>query len=138
MEDKIFLDTNIILDFLDKNRKNNSLAMETMQFLILNDYKIFISDDMLSTIYYINKDKKKTLMFFRDILDIFNIVYFDKEIISESLDIAIKNSCDLEDTLQCVCAKQNKCKFILTNDKKFVECGVEIINYDYFKQFLST
>jgi len=136
MNHKIFLDTNIILDFLDKNRKNNSVAIKTIEFLILNDYEIFISDDMLSTIYYINKDKQKTLMFFKDILDIFNIAYFDKNIISESLDIAIKNNCDLEDTLQCVCAKQNKCKFILTNDKKFIDCGVELISYDYFKQFL--
>jgi len=31
MNNRIFLDTNIILDFLDNNRKNNSVAIKTIK-----------------------------------------------------------------------------------------------------------
>jgi len=39
---------------------------------------------------------------------------------------------DLEDALQCLCAKENNCTLLITNDKKFVDCGIEIMNYERF------
>jgi len=39
---------------------------------------------------------------------------------------------DLEDTLQCLCAKENNCTLLITNNKKFVDCDIKIMNYERF------
>ncbi len=54
----IFLDINIVLDMLNPQRVNNKQAIKLWNMLIVNKYTIMISEDMLSTIFYINKDKK--------------------------------------------------------------------------------
>ncbi len=53
----IFLDINIVLDMLNPQRVNNKQAIKLWNMLIVNKYTIMISEDMLSTIFYINKDK---------------------------------------------------------------------------------
>jgi len=32
----------------------------------------------------------------------------------------------LEDTLQCLCAKENDCDMLITSDKHFYNCGMKI------------
>lgn len=59
LKSNIFLDTNIVLDIIDSSRVNHPLAKELWKLLVLNECKIMISEDMLSTIYYINKRKKE-------------------------------------------------------------------------------
>lgn len=54
LKSNIFLDTNIVLDIIDSSRVNHPLAKELWKLLVLNECKIMISEDMLSTIYYIN------------------------------------------------------------------------------------
>jgi predicted nucleic acid-binding protein len=87
---------------------------------------------MLSTIYYIAIDKKVALSFLKMIEDEWNIVPYGKETIRKALTFSLDNTTDLEDTLQCLCAKANGCQYVITNDKKFVDCGVDIVNYERF------
>jgi len=56
------LDTNIVLDLLDNGRKNHLYAVEILDYTISNCLEILISEDMLTTIYYINKDKQTTFL----------------------------------------------------------------------------
>jgi len=93
----VFLDTNIIIDFLDKTRQNHLLAVELIEALIIEDYEIFISEDMLSTIYYLIKDKKKVLMFLKDILIEWNIVPFNKDVVLKAIEISLETKKDFED-----------------------------------------
>jgi predicted nucleic acid-binding protein len=44
------------------------------------------------------------------------------------------NSLDLEDILQCLCAKENGCDVLITNDKKFYDCDIKIMT---IKEFLA-
>jgi len=74
----IFLDTNIILDIVNPQRINNKQAIQLWNMLIVKKYIIMVSKDMLSTIFYINKDKRKTLEFFQLILKRWQIVPFGK------------------------------------------------------------
>ena len=120
----VFLDTNIIIDFLDKTRQNHLLAVELIEALIIEDYEIFISEDMLSTIYYLIKDKKKVLMFLKDILIEWNIVPFNKDVVLKAIEISLETKKDFEDMLQCLTAKKYNC-VLITNDRKFVNCGIE-------------
>lgn len=133
---KIFLDINIIVDFLDSNRKNHDISKLLIKMSIENDIDIVISEDMLSTIYYIVKDKEKVLDFFEYIHDRWIISSFGPKIIKEAIKISKKEKMDLEDTLQCLCAKENECKVIITSDKKFCYCGVNILDAEVFLKSL--
>ncbi|ECX9728095.1 DNA-binding protein, partial [Campylobacter coli] len=52
---KVFLDTNIFIDFFEETRENNQQAKQLIYFLISNDIKIIFSEDMISTVAYILK-----------------------------------------------------------------------------------
>ena len=128
----VFLDTNIILDIVDSNRINNKKAVQLWSMLERKQYTITISEDMLSTIFYINKDKRQTLNFFKIITNRWKIVPFGKEVIREAIKLSLENNLDLEDTLQCLCAKENNCNILITNDKRFYDCEIKIISCDEF------
>lgn len=128
----IYLDTNIILDFLDKNRLNHLKSKQLIKQLTLEENIIIISEDMLSTIFYIDKNNKKVLEFFKFIIDNWEVVSFGKSVIKEAISLCTNNpDQDLEDTLQCLCAKENNCEYLITNDSNFVSCGIKIIGYDF-------
>ena len=130
---RVFIDTNIVLDLLIEDRKNHDKAKKLFSYLILNDYEIAISEDMLSTIFYVAKNKNKTLKFFQEIQDEWIIFTYGKDILRNSFAFALENSADLEDTLQCFCAKENDCQQLIISDKKFVLCGINIATYDDFE-----
>jgi predicted nucleic acid-binding protein len=92
-----------------------------------------ISEDMLSTLFYIQKDKRKTLEFFKVIYKRWVISSFGKDVIKKAIDLSFENSLDLEDVLQCLCAKENGCDVLITNDKKFYDCDIKIMT---IKEFL--
>jgi predicted nucleic acid-binding protein len=124
---KIFLDINIILDIIESTRKDHEQALQLGNYLLLNDYRILISEDMLTTIFYISSNKQKTLIFIKEvILEDWEIVPFGKYVIKNGLDLSLNNNLDLEDTLQCLCAKENDCEILITNDIKFYDCGISI------------
>jgi predicted nucleic acid-binding protein len=39
---------------------------------------------------------------------------------------------DFEDVVQCLAAKTNGCGVLVTNDKQFTQCGIEIMNSSEF------
>jgi predicted nucleic acid-binding protein len=131
---KIFFDINIVLDIIDISRKNNILAKKLWNLAVINNYEIVISEDMLTTIFYINSDKQYCLNFFDLISKRWNIISFGNKVISSAINLALENNLDLEDTLQCLCAKENECDVFITSDKKFYNCGVEIQNTKEFLQ----
>lgn len=130
---KIFLDTNIVADMIDEKRENYRLSLSLLKTLMVQEYEIFISEDMLSTLYCISQDKKATLEFFENIIYIdWHILPYGKKVIKEATQISLSNGIDLEDSLQCFCAKENNCTLLITSDKKFAACGIEIVNYEGF------
>ena len=129
--DSVFLDTNVVADMIDAKRERHPLALELLKRLMLGKYRIVISEDMLSTLYYISKDKKATLEFFEHIVFVdWDVVSFGKETLHRATQLALENSADLEDTLQCLCAAREKCGMLVTEDRRFVKCGIEILDYE--------
>jgi len=128
----VFLDTNIVLDIVNPKRINNKKAVELWNMLVLKKYTIMISEDMLSTIFYINKDKNQTLHFFRVITKRWQIVSFGKDVVKNAIDLSLEKNLDLEGMLQCLCAKENGCKILITNDKKFHDCGISVCTTEEF------
>lgn len=130
---RIFLDTNIVADLIDQTRKNHQESLKLIEHLIINDFTICISEDMLSTLYYISKDNQSVLNFFQNVILIdWKILNYGQEVIQEAIKISKEKNYDLEDLLQCICAKQNQCEAIITNDKKFHDCGIQIITSENF------
>jgi predicted nucleic acid-binding protein len=123
---RVYLDTNVIIDFLNPAREQHKHSRKLIQSLIANKYEIIISEDMLSTVFYINNEKRITLDFFNSIQDSWMISSFGKNVIKDSIDLSIKNNIDFEDVLQCLCAKKNNCDALITNDNYFYDCGLKI------------
>jgi len=133
VKNKIFLDTNIVADIIDSSRKSHIKSMELLKKLILTNCDIHISEDMLSTLYYISKDKISTLEFFQNVVYIdWKVLSFGEVVIKKATKIALEKNLDLEDLLQCLCAKENQCNILITNDKKFYECGITIMTVDEY------
>ncbi len=129
---KIFLDINVVVDFIESSRGRHQKAVELIQYLTINDYVIHISEDMLTTIYYIAKNKKGALSFLRNIVDGWLILSFGQWMIKTGIDLSLKHELDLEDVLQCLCARENGCAVFITNDNKFYDCGLNICTIDEF------
>jgi len=130
---KIYFDTNIVLDMIDPFRHNHSKSIQLLKKFGLQEYQMYISEDMLSTIYYISKDKTSTLEFFENIIFIdWSILAFGTNVIKNATQEALQKNLDLEDVLQCLCAKENGCQVLITNDKKFHDCGIEILTAETF------
>jgi len=134
MENKsIFLGTNIVADMIDSHREHHENSILLLRMLIIEAYKIVISEDMLSTLYFISKDKKATLEFFENIIYIdWHIASYGMEVIREATHLSLSKKIDLEDALQCLCAKKEHCTMIVTEDKQFVDCGINITDYKRF------
>lgn len=133
MGKKIFLDTNIVADIIDAKRAKHLQAMRLMEKVITDDCGVCVSEDILTTLFYISKEKRQTLEFFKNVILVdWEIVSFGKNILHEGVDLALKDGVDLEDALQCLCAKHNGCEIIITNDSRFYDCGLKIMNIEQF------
>jgi len=129
----IYLDTNIVADIIDTSRSNHKESLYILEYLAIHDYKIFISEDMLTTLYYILKDKKQTLEFLKNLVFIdWEISKFGKNVIKDAIDLSLEKDLDLEDVLQCLCAKENQCSIVITNDKNFYDCDIDILESKEF------
>lgn len=125
----VFLDTNIVLDLLDLERSFHEDAKSLIDKLMRSGAEIVISEDMLSTIYYITKEKKRVLAFFSTVLEHWQVVPFGQHVIQEAITICQNDSkADFEDVLQCLCAKANGCEILITNDQNFYACGIDVQN----------
>lgn len=120
------------MDFADSSRPKHLETTQLFSFLIKNEYDIFISEDMISTLFYISKDKKKMLKFLEVILEDWTVSAFGKDVIKNAIELSLSSNLDLEDLLQCLCAKENGCEVLLSNDVKFLNCGVKVMSVDAF------
>ena len=133
MKNKVYLDTNIVADMIDSSRANHLQSLGLLEVLVMRDDEICISEDMLSTLYYIAKDKLHTLAFLQNVVLVdWCILSFGELVVGKAMELAIEKSLDLEDILQCLCARENGCTVVVTHDKKFYDCSVSIVTVDEF------
>jgi len=129
---KVYLDINIVLDILDNSRQYSKEAKLLWQKIVEFDSEVVISEDMLSTIYYIHKDKSHTLEFLGTIKEIWTISSFGKDVINRAIEVSLRKQLDFENVLQCLCAKKNECDMLITNDNKFYDCGINVYSSKEF------
>ncbi len=132
MTKKLFLDTNIVIDMIDDARAAHPKAKATLVKIIQNELEVYVSEDMISTIYYILRGNPKVLLFFQSILKEWHVVPFGSQVISEAIALCLGGGGDLEDTMQCLCAKKHGCTLLLTRDLTFTDCGINVVTYEQF------
>ncbi len=129
---KIFLDINVVIDFLEHSRRRHTKTVALIKYLTGNDYNICISEDMLTTIYSISTNKKAVLLFLKTVAVHWQILHFGKETIKDAITASLEKDSDLEDSLQCLCAVANGCDSLITHDKSFYDCGIKIYSAGEF------
>jgi len=131
MFNKVFLDANILLDFVDNTRATHSYSSAAIISCLDNDISLYTSCDIVTTIYYLGAKKNKV----ETLKQILQINTFCK--IIEFANIEVKLACelmsqgggftDLEDTIQYVLAAKEKCELIISNDKRFFSPDIELV-----------
>ncbi|NPA65190.1 MAG: type II toxin-antitoxin system VapC family toxin [Epsilonproteobacteria bacterium] len=127
---KIFLDTNIVIDYIERTRPNHDKAVRILEMIAVKGWNICISEDMLTTIYYIARSKEKVLRFFQAIEEEWEILCFDGKVRKEAYKKALESGEDFEDLIQCLSALHHGCDYFLTSDRSFQNCGIEIVTYE--------
>ncbi len=129
---KVYFDANIVLDIINADRKGHKIAKKLWKNLTIAKYLIIISEDILTNVFYISKNKSEVLKFFKFVQDKWQIAPFGKDVINNAIDLSLEKNLDLEDMLQCLCAKENGCEMLITHDKKFYDCGLSLYTIEEF------
>ena len=122
---KIFLDTNILLDLLLERDKFEE-AMIILNSVERGIHEAIILDITLVNVDYVAKKQKV------DAKEFLELVVKNCKITSVSnalamVALALDNN-DFEDSLQYVCANNEACDQIVTNDKEFYIGEVEVVS----------
>ena len=115
----IFLDTNVVIDFLADRKPFSLDAARLFNFCVLGKVKIYISAVSYNNIYYILRQSlsnSETIRLLDELSEMAEIADVTKSVIKKSLKTDFK---DFEDAIQYYCALSlNKIDFIVTRDTK--------------------
>ncbi len=126
----IFLDTNVIIDFLADRQPFSLMAAEIFNASLSGNVKIFISSISYNNIYYILRQSlshNETIKLLEELSEMTEIVDVTKSIIKKSSKSEFK---DFEDAIQYNCALTiSKIDFIVTRDSKdFKKSTLPVMN----------
>lgn len=108
---KVFLDTNILLDALDKTRAGHDYAYQIINNL--KAFDIYINAVSIANMEYIAKISKQKV---KEFCRLFKFSIVDKSTINRALNFP---DLDFEDSLQLLCAVRSECEYFITADKHF-------------------
>ena len=131
---KVLLDTNIIIDMVDNERKCYKSSSLFVQELFDNEVELYINSDTLTNTFYILKSRKKVtydeaLKAIREIATLCDVIPIESDVVFNALGLCEDKRepfKDYEDAVQYVCAKKVGAGLIVTNDKGFVSPDIKI------------
>lgn len=118
---RVFLDTNIVLDFYT-GRMGNDTAKTIVAVGQDPQFELCISILTAINVLYISSKYASSLQP-SDISGLFKILPMDYEQYYKAQSLNIN---DFEDALQIVCAGNNACKALVTRDKDILESGIQL------------
>ena len=128
---KLFLDANVLVDYMDAKRNGNSNATALIAYCLKNGIFLCTSCDIVTTLYYVNSknDKKEALNSIMTINKFVKIIEFANQEVASACELMSQGGgfTDLEDTIQYVLAKKEKCELIISNDKRFFSPDIELV-----------
>ena len=132
---KIFLDANILIDILDDKRPTSMQSARIFELLVrgVENFTLFTSCDLLTTVYYFIRKplgQEMALEKIKKLNHIIKVIEFGNIEVNEAIELMERNKkySDLEDTIQYVMARREKCDYIITNDKSFASGDVPVLS----------
>lgn len=133
---RIFLDANILIDFIDEMRPAHLESKKIIIDALAKNINLFTSCDIVTTVYYLSARKNKT----RALNEIVNINLFCKIIdfsnteVEKTCTLMTQNSAfdDLEVAIQYILAKKAGCDCIISNDKNFYSPDIPLLSSGEF------
>jgi predicted nucleic acid-binding protein len=115
---KIFVDTNVLIDFVDVTRAHHLEAFKLIKLTITNDIELFLSESVITTADFIlqktlNADLLRELQ--TELMYTFTMLSCTNIIVTQALKT---KPLDLEDAILYEIALQNKLDYFVTNDKQ--------------------
>jgi predicted nucleic acid-binding protein len=131
---KLFFDANILMDIAYEERPLSKESSKLYSCLIQNisTYEIYTSCDLITTLYYVLRKQMgnvKVLQQIKLINHIIKVVEFGNNEVDEAIFLMEHNEkfSDLEDTIQFVMAKKERCDYIVSNDKGFFSHDIPVL-----------
>ena len=118
MINQVFLDTNVILDFLLNRKRFVKDAAKLFQLAQQNKLDIYVSATSVSAVYYIasrSTNKVNVLNALRQLLPLTKVLPVGPTTIEKAL---LANFKDFEDAIQNFCAVEGGLNSIITRDVK--------------------
>lgn len=117
---KVFLDTNILLDYILERGANSVIAEDIINDCVRGEIECCVAPHSLTNIFYILRkthsvDERKFII--KNILALCDVQSMDKRLIERAIDD--ERFDDLENALQMACAEQWGASRIMTRDKEF-------------------
>lgn len=137
---KIFLDANILVDFIDAQRSGHLLSQKIVIGSLKKRITLYTSCDILTTVYYLSAkvDRKRALYEISKINEFCTIIDFTNKEVEHTCKLMSENArfYDLEDTIQYVLAKKAGCDLIISNDKNFISDDISLMSAQAFCESL--
>jgi predicted nucleic acid-binding protein len=133
----VFLDTNIILDFLGERANFYEPAARILTLADKKKIKIYTSPSSISNTYYILSKYENTKAALEKIR-LFRLLCFisimDEEVIDKAINSSFK---DFEDAMQYFSALATNCEVIITrNEKDFKNALIPVMNAESYLETL--
>lgn len=132
---RIFLDTNIVIDFLGEREGVYEPAAKVLTLADKKKIKIYTSPSSISNTYYLlskYENTKAALEKIRKFKLICNISIMDDEVVEKAIHSDFK---DFEDAMQYFSAIATSCDVIITrNEKDFKNALIPVMNAESYLQ----
>jgi len=139
MKEKLFLDTNVVIDLLGEREPFYISAAKIATLADKGKIQIYVSALTYSTAYYIlSRFEKKEIV--KEKIRRFKVIAETSDLTDKTIDKGLASRfLDFEDSLQYYCALQMDCNIIITrNGKDFKESDIPVLTPDeYLKLSIS-
>ena len=134
---KIFLDTNIILDFLGEREGFYEASAKIMTLADKKKIQVYTSPSSISNVFYVlakYENSKIALEKIRKFKLLCSMSVMDDEVVEKAIHSNFK---DFEDAMQYFSALASNCNIIITrNEKDFKNAMIPVMNAESYLQTL--
>lgn len=137
MKDKVFLDTNVVVDLLGEREPYYDAAAKIATLADKGKIEVFVSALTYSTVYYLlSRFENKTQV--KEKIRKFKLIAQTSDLTDNIIDKGLSsNFNDFEDALQYYCAVKMDCKIMITrNGKDFKESEIPVLSPDEYLKSL--
>jgi len=133
MNDRLFLDTNVVIDLLGEREPFYHLAAQIITYADKGKIQLVVSALTYSTAYYVLSkfEKQEAVM---EKLRKFKVIAETSNLTDKMIDKALNSGfSDFEDALQYFCAIQTSCNILITrNEKDFKLAEIPVLSPDEY------